>query len=135
MALRTAGAATAIVGSPTPSQRVPRASQDLDRGCLTLRAPAYGARGFSASVSDVTVALREAPYRPSGDATRDRLGNHRIGEAAMRKPSKYPLGSRYPVHPSNDMTTILVLACAMMAMVVALTGNPSDATAVARLFH
>jgi hypothetical protein len=86
-------------------------------------------------VIDVTVPLREAPYRPNGDATRGRLGSHRIGEAVMRKPIKYPLGSRYPVHPSNDTTTILILACAMMAMLVALTGNPSDATAVAGLFH
>jgi hypothetical protein len=53
----------------------------------------------------------------------------------MRKPSNHPLGSRYPVHPSNDVKTVLVLACALLAMVVALTSNPSDAAGVAGLFH
>jgi hypothetical protein len=53
----------------------------------------------------------------------------------MSKPSKHPLGSRYPVHPSNDVRTVLILACAMMAMVVALTSNPSDAAGVVGFFH
>jgi len=48
----------------------------------------------------------------------------------MRKPPKYPLGSRYPVHAPNDVRAVLILACVMMAMVVALTANPSDATMV-----
>jgi len=63
------------------------------------------------------------------------LANHRIGEAAMRKPPKCPLGSRYPVHASNDVRTVLILACAMMAMVVALTASPNDAAAVVGSFH
>jgi hypothetical protein len=53
----------------------------------------------------------------------------------MRKPPKTPLGSRYPVHPSNDVKTVLILACAMMAMVVALTANPNDAGAVVGFLH
>jgi hypothetical protein len=53
----------------------------------------------------------------------------------MNKPPKCQLGSRYPVHPSNDVKTVLILACAMMAMVVALIGNPNDAAAVAGFFH
>jgi hypothetical protein len=57
------------------------------------------------------------------------------GDAAMRKPPKTALGSRYPVHASNDERTVLILACAMMAMVVALTANPNDAAAVVGFFH
>jgi hypothetical protein len=53
----------------------------------------------------------------------------------MRKPPKTALGSRYPVHASNDLKTVLILACAMMAMVVALTAGPSDAVAVGGFFH
>jgi hypothetical protein len=53
----------------------------------------------------------------------------------MRKLPKTVLGSRYPVHASNDMRTLLILACAMMAMVVALTANPNDAAAVVGFFH
>jgi hypothetical protein len=53
----------------------------------------------------------------------------------MRKPAKYPLGSRYPVHAPNDAKMVLMLACAMMAMIVALTTNPQDATVVADFFH
>jgi hypothetical protein len=61
-----------------------------------------------------TISRREASYRPDGDATRSPR-NHRIGEAAMRKPPKTAFGSRYPVYASNDERTVLILACAMMA--------------------
>jgi hypothetical protein len=53
----------------------------------------------------------------------------------MRKPPKYSLGSRYPVHAPNDAKTVLILACAMMAMVVALSTNPHDATMVVGFLH
>jgi hypothetical protein len=85
-------------------------------------------------VREVTVSPREASYRPSGDATRS-PGSYRIGEAAMRKPPKTPLGSRYPVHPSNDVKTVLILACAMMAMIVALTATPNDAATAVGFLH
>jgi hypothetical protein len=56
-------------------------------------------------------------------------------EAVMRKPPKTQLGSRYPVHPSNDVRTVLILACAMMAMIVALTAIPNDAGAMVGFLH
>jgi hypothetical protein len=53
----------------------------------------------------------------------------------MRKPPKYPLGSRYPVHAPNDVKIVLILACAMMAMVLALTADPHDAARVIGFLH
>ena len=53
----------------------------------------------------------------------------------MRKPPKTALGSRYPVHASNDLEAVLILACAMMAMVVALTAGPNDPATVAGFFR
>jgi hypothetical protein len=49
------------------------------------------------------------------------LGTHRIGEAAMRN------------HASNDTETVMVMACAMIAIFVAIF-NTDTATAIG-FFH
>ena len=70
---------------------------------------------------EVTVAPRDPSYRPNGDGTRAPLGTHRIGEAAMRN------------HASNETETVLVMACAMIAIFVAILNT--DATTAIGFFH
>jgi hypothetical protein len=45
------------------------------------------------------------------------------------RPSNYPLGSRFPARASNETETVLVVACAMIAILVAIF-NADAASAV-----
>jgi hypothetical protein len=73
---------------------------------------------------EVTVTSNAAPYRSHGDGTR---------EAAMRLPYSFSSGSRNPEQTSKETEAVLVVACAMIAILVAILN--ADATTVVGFLH
>jgi hypothetical protein len=53
----------------------------------------------------------------------------------VRQPLDYPLGSRFPAHTSNDTKTVLLVGCAMIAIVAAIIVNSNEPMTVVGFLH